>query len=111
MKKIVRSSVASLAIMTGALGAVATTGVVQANSASAASMMAHSWHGTIEKVDAMMGKDGVFTLKDGMKVYKVHYTGMTKFTLGSPKKLKAGGMAGVTGVLKGSTIQATKVSL
>ena len=111
MKKTLRSSVASLAILTGAVGAVATTAVVQVPSASATVMMTHSWHGTIEKVDAMMGKDGKFTLKDGMKIYTVHYTAMTKFTLGSPKKLKAGGMAAVTGTLSGSTIMATKITL
>jgi len=111
MKKTLRSSVATLAIVAGSIGAVATTAVVQATGASATEMMAHSWHGTIEKVNSMMGKDGLFTLKDGMKLYKVHYTAMTKFTSGSPKKLKAGGMVAVTGTLSGSTIMATKISL
>ena len=111
MKKSLRSTVASLAILAGSFGVVATTFAVQANTASASTMKAHSWHGTVEKVNAMMGSDGSFTMKVGMKTYKVHYTAMTKFTLGSPKKVKAGGMIGVTGTLTGSTIMATKISL
>jgi len=111
MKKVLRSAVATLALTAGSVGVVATAATLGATTASASTMKVHSWHGTIEKVNAKMGKDGLFTLKDGMKIYKVHYTGMTRFTLGSRASIKAGGMVGVTGNLTGSTIAATKISL
>jgi len=46
-----------------------------------------------------------------MKTYKVDYTTMTKFTMGSSKGVKAGAMISVTGTLSGSTIKASKLSL
>ena len=111
MKKTLRSTIASLTVLAGSLGAVATTFAVQANTASASTMMAHSWHGTVEKVNAKMGTQESFTLKVGMKIYKVDYTTMTKFTMGSSKNVKAGAMISVTGTLSGSTIHASKLSL
>jgi hypothetical protein len=111
MKKTLRSTVASLAVLAGSFGVVATTFAVQANTASASTPMTHSWHGTVERVNAKMGTEESFTLKVGMKTYKVDYTTMTKFTMGSSKGVKAGAMISVTGTLSGSTIKASKLSL
>ncbi|MGA7833867.1 MAG: hypothetical protein WCA31_01520 [Acidimicrobiales bacterium] len=111
MKKTFRSAVASLAVVTGSFGAVAVAFAAQANPASASTMMSHSWHGTVEKVNAKMGTEESFTLKVGTKTYKVDYTTMTKFTMGSSKDVKAGAMMSVTGTLSGSTIKASKLSL
>jgi hypothetical protein len=111
MNKTLRSTVASLAVLAGSFGVMATTFAVQANTASASTMVTHSWHGTVEKVNAKMGTEESFTLKVGMKTYKVDYTTMTKFTMGSSMDVKAGAMISVTGTLSGSTIKASKLSL
>jgi hypothetical protein len=111
MKKTFSSAVAALAVAAGSFGVVATTLAIQSSPASATEMMTHSWHGTVEKVNAKMGSEESFSLKVGMKTYKVDYTTMTKFTMGSAKDVKVGAMVSVTGTLSGSTIKASKLSL
>lgn len=111
MMKTFRSSAASLVIAAGSLGLAATTLAVPTGNASASAAMKHSWHGTVEKVNAKMGSDESFALKVGMKTYKVEYTSMTKFAMGSSKDVKAMAMITVTGTASGSIIHATKLSL
>ena len=111
MKKTLRSSAASLVIAAGSLGLAATSLAVPTGSASASAMMKHSWHGTVEKVNAKMGSDESFALKVGKKTYKVEYTSMTRFTMGSSKDVRTMAMITVTGTVSGSVIHATKLSL
>lgn len=112
MKKTLGTAIASLALLTGCAGigsaALSTPAFAASNSHT---MMTHSWHGTIGMVHAMMGTHGSFTLEVGAKNYTVDYTTMTKFTMGSSKDIKAGGMIGVTGTLTKGVISATKLSL
>jgi uncharacterized cupin superfamily protein len=112
MKKTLSTTIASLALLAGS-ATLASTALSTSAFATVKShtMMAHTWHGTIGVVHAKMGTHESFTLKVGSKTYTVDYTTMTRFTMGSSKSIKAGGMISVTGTLSKNTITATKLSL
>ncbi len=91
---------------------VSTVTADAANASTSHSMMtAHTWKGTITKLDAKMGSTEAFNLKVGMKSYTVHYTSMTKFEMGNAAMLKKGTFMTVTGSLKGGVITATKFNV
>ncbi len=110
MKKSFNTAAASLALLAGSV-ALATATTLPAAAVTSHAMMQHTWHGTIEKVNAKMGTHESFVLKDGSKTYTVDYTTATKLTMGTPKDIKAGAMMSVTGTLSKGVITATALDL
>lgn len=99
-----------LAVSLGAFGAI--------NAEPAAAINAHvmmatkTWHGKVTKINETMGTTHSFTFEGAhMKTYVVHYDAMTKFTMGTRKDVKVGGLISVTGALKGPTITAASIDL
>lgn len=80
--------------------------------AGASTMMAtHTWHGTVAKVGAMMGKSESFRFTVGTTTYTVDYKTSTKFVMGMASQVKAGAKVTVTGTRKGTVITASKLSI
>jgi hypothetical protein len=111
MKRFLAALVLPGALLAGALG----LGVIATTSAGAAeyahTAMAHTWHGTVTKINAKMGTTSSFSIKSGTHTYVVHWDAMTHFTMGTAKNIKVGALVAVTGTLKGMIITGTKLDV
>ncbi len=74
-------------------------------------VMQHSWHGKISKIDAKMGTTSAFSIVSGKSTYIVHWDAMTHFVMGTSKNIKVGALVTVTGTLKGMIITGTKLDV
>lgn len=105
MKKSLGRTVASSMLAVASLGFVASVAAPMA-AASAATTAAKAYSGTVKTAD--VAKD-TFTIKSGTKTYKVDFTSMTKWTVGTSKSIKVGLAVTVTGTLSGTTIKAASI--
>jgi hypothetical protein len=110
MKRMISSVVVSTFALASLGAGVAIAAPATAAVRSHTSMMAKTWHGTLEKLNETMGTTESFSLKVGMKIYTVHYDSMTHWVMGTKRDLKVGALVSVTGALSGTTIVATKLS-
>jgi hypothetical protein len=110
MKRILAVIVLPGALFAGVLGAGVATSVSAGAAEYAHSTMAHTWHGTVTKINAKMGTTSSFSFKTGPHTYVVHWDAMTHFIMGTSKNLKVGAAVAVTGTLKGMIITGTKLS-
>jgi hypothetical protein len=112
MKKTLVTLVVPITLAVGSLGLAAVTTASPASAAERAhTAMAHSWHGTITKINAKMGTTSSFTFKTASETYVVHWDAMTHFVMGTSKNIKVGALVTVTGTLKGMTITSTKLDV
>ncbi|MFI5034621.1 MAG: hypothetical protein ACHQFZ_00245 [Acidimicrobiales bacterium] len=112
MKRAVATILLPGALAAGSLGLgiAVTTGPVGA-AESAHTVMQHTWHGTILKINHKMGATSSFSFKSGKETYVVHWDAMTHFTMGTAKNIKVGALVTVTGTLKGMIITGTKLDV
>jgi hypothetical protein len=111
MKRLFAAIVLPSALLVGALGLGLTTVAPVGASEYAHTAMAHTWHGTVTKINAKMGTTSSFSFKSGSHTYVVHWDAMTHFTMGTAKNLKIGALVAVTGTVKGMTITGTTLDV
>ena len=111
MKRLFAAIVLPGALLAGALGLGLTTVAPAGASEYAHTAMAHTWHGTVTKINAKMGTTNSFSFKSGSHTYVVHWDAMTHFTMGTSKNIKDGALVAVTGTLKGMIITGTKLDV
>jgi hypothetical protein len=111
MKSFIASIAVPGALLVGALGLGVTTVTPAGATEYAHTTMAHTWHGTITKINAKMGTTSSFSFKSGAHTYVVHWDAMTHFTMGTAKNIKVGALVTVTGTAKGMIITGTKLDV
>jgi hypothetical protein len=111
MKRLIAATALPGILLVGALGLGVATIAPAGATEFAHSAMAHTWHGTVTKINAKMGTTSSFSIKSGAHTYVVHWDAMTHFTMGTSKNLKAGALVAVTGTLKGMIITGTTLNV
>ncbi len=111
MKRLIAAIALPGALFVGALGLGVTSVAPAGATEFAHAAMAHTWHGTVTKINAKMGTTSSFSIKSGSHTYVVHWDAMTHFTMGTAKNLKVGALVAVTGTLKGMIITGTTLDV
>jgi hypothetical protein len=111
MKRFLAAIVVPGVLLAGALGLGITTTVSAGAAEFAHTAMAHTWHGTVTKINAKMGTTSSFSFRSGSHNYVVHWDAVTHFTMGISKNIKVGALVAVTGTLKGMMIMGTTLDV